>query len=349
MEEGRYYLEDSTAQVPLDLSETLVLTDGFITENCIVLVEGEMVDGTLHVHRMGNPIVESRYDATNTIGLVNSDLFHSISTIAELEKLREQEEQHGPDGMFVIMSDIHLDKPSVLEKLETLLEGFQNMDPLPVFVFMGNFRSTKVADPKMMIGSFEELANIICKFPRLQKEGKFVFVPGPNDVGMADILPRPPLPKYFTGALRSKLSHAHFCTNPCRIRYFSKELVFFRQDTVHKLRRQCILKPRSGEAWVQHTVKTVLDQGHLCPMPLASCPIYWQFDHALRLYPLPDALVMGDCVDQYYENYAECDAINPGPFSSDFSFVVYRPVASVDEEGQTRSDVEFSQIEKDIT
>jgi DNA polymerase epsilon subunit 2 len=348
VEEGRYYLEDSTAQVPLDLSEAMVLTDGIITENCIVLVEGEMVDGILHVHRMGNPIVETRNEARDTIGLQNSDLFHSISTIAELDKLREQEEEHGPDGMFVVTSDVHLDKPIVMEKLETLLDGFKDMDPLPVFVFMGNFCSVPMASPKMMIGYFEELANVIVKFPRIAREGKFVFVPGPNDPGVADILPRPPLPKYVTSALRSKLSHAHFATNPCRMRYFSKELVFSRQDIVHKLRRQCILKPRSGGAWEQHTVKTILDQGHLCPLPLVSCPIYWQFDHALRLYPLPDALVMGDRDDQYYENYAECDVINPGPFSNDFSFVVYRPVASVDEDGQTKSDVEFSQIGKDV-
>jgi DNA polymerase epsilon subunit 2 len=60
VEEGRYYLEDNTAQVPLDVSEAQILTDGFLTEHCIVLVEGEMVDGVLHVHRMGNPIVETR-------------------------------------------------------------------------------------------------------------------------------------------------------------------------------------------------------------------------------------------------------------------------------------------------
>ena len=348
MEEGRYYLEDSTAQVPLDLSETQVLTDGFITENCIVLVEGEMVDGTLHVLRMGNPIVETRHDSRDTIGLANSDLFQSMSTMAELDKLGEQEEEHGPDGMFVVMSDVHLDKPSVLEKLETLFEGFQEMDPLPIFVLMGNFCSVPIArdGPKAVMANFDDLANVIAKFPRIASQGKFIFVPGPNDPGMADILPRPPLPKHFTGGLRSKLSHVHFATNPCRLRYFSKEIVLTRQDVVHKLRRHCILKPRSSE-WVQHTVKTILDQGHLSPLPLHASPIYWQFDNALRLYPLPDAVILGDVVDQYYENYADCDAINPGPFANDFDFVVYRPVASVDEDGQTKSDVEFSQIMKE--
>lgn len=351
MEEGRYYLEDHTAQVPMDLSQASVLTDGFILENCIVLVEGELIDGILHVHRLGNPIVENRPDSIDAIGLQNSDVFQSISTISQVEKLREQELQHGPEGMFVILSDLHLDKSEVLEKLEILFNGYKDMDPLPVFVFMGDFCSVPMSaardGTKMVIGYYEELANLIAKFPRLASDARFLFVPGPNDPGMGDVLPRPPIPKHFTASLRSKVSHAVFASNPCRIRFFTKELVFFRQDLIHKLRRNCILKPNaaSGEEFVQHAVKTILDQGHLCPVPLSACPIYWQYDHALRLYPLPDAIILGDRDDQFFETYAECDAINPGPFSNTFNFVVYRPTAEVDDKGgEIRSDVEFSQI-----
>ncbi len=53
MEEGKYYLEDPTGQVPLNFSQASLLTDGFVTENCIVLVEGETIDGVLLVHNMG--------------------------------------------------------------------------------------------------------------------------------------------------------------------------------------------------------------------------------------------------------------------------------------------------------
>jgi len=359
VEEGRYYLEDHTAQVPMDLSHASVLTDGFITENCIVLVEGEMVDGVLQVHRMGNPIIESRLDAMDNIGLLNSDIFGSMSSLSELEKLREQEFQHGPEGMFVILSDVHLDRPVVMEKLERLFEGFQDMSPLPIFVFMGNFTSKPLSaardGTKSVIAYYEELANLICKFPTIANEGRFVFVPGPNDPGLGNVLPRPPIPNYFTGALRSKLKHAIFASNPCRIRFFTKELVFCRQDIIGKLRQECLtpsfaeetaggIGHSNNDRLVQHTVKTILDQSHLCPLSLSSSPIYWQYDHALRLYPLPDAVIMGDRMEQYYQNYAECDAINPGPFSSDFNFVVYRPVAEVERDVQTRSDVEFSQI-----
>ena len=204
-----------------------------------------------------------------------------------------------------------------------------------------------------MISYYEELANLICKYSAIATDGRFIFVPGPNDPGMSVMMPRPPIPNYFTGALRNKVPHAVFTTNPCRIRYFSKELVFCRQDIVSKLRRNCLLAPREdnmnersgNQRMIQHAVKSMLDQGHLCPLPMPFNPIYWQYDHSLRLYPLPDAVVVGDRVEQYYETYADCDAMNPGSFPSDFNFVVYRPLCIDESDGTMKSDLEFSQIE----
>ena len=57
VEEGKYYLEDHTAQVPLNFSQASLLTDGFVSENSIVLVEGEAIDGVLHVHNMGKKLL----------------------------------------------------------------------------------------------------------------------------------------------------------------------------------------------------------------------------------------------------------------------------------------------------
>lgn len=34
-------------------------------------------------------------------------------------------------------------------------------------------------------------------------------------------------------------------------------------------------------------VQTILDQAHLAPLPLTVRPILWDFDHSLRLYPMP--------------------------------------------------------------
>jgi hypothetical protein len=72
-------------------------------------------------------------------------------------------------------------------------------------------------------------------------------------------------------------------------------------------------------------VKTVFDQAHLSPLPLISSPIYWAYDHALRLFPLPDVCVLADRTDQYEWEYEGCLAVNPGPFAADLAFVVYQP------------------------
>ncbi|KAL9179655.1 hypothetical protein ACHAXT_008945 [Thalassiosira profunda] len=328
VEEGKYYLEDHTAQVPLNFSQASLLTDGFVTENSIVLVEGEAVDGVLHVHNMGSPIVENRADAVGSIGLQNTDIFDSIGSLSELEKLQEQEIEHGEDGTFVILSDVHLDSPSVLEKIERMLEGYGDFEPLPIFVFMGNF-SSRPLDARAAMGCFDDLANVIGKFPSVARDGRFVFVPGPNDPWHQRSAAPRTHPERLHGQFEVEATPAGCGTS-------RRRSSFFRDDLVGKMRRHCLLEPREdndddgddemlGEVSGQrrlsrHAIKTVLDQGHLSPLPLSASPVYWKHDHSLRLYPFPDALVVGDRVDQYYENYEGCDAVNPSPFSNGFNF-----------------------------
>ena len=73
------------------------------------------------------------------------------------------------------------------------------------------------------------------------------------------------------------------------------------------------------------TAATVLAQGHVLPLPLAAQPVYWEWDHALRLSPAPDALIIGE--DQGYWAHDPDGALvfNPGSFGADEAFAVYRP------------------------
>jgi hypothetical protein len=43
-----------------------------------------------------------------------------------------------------------------------------------------------------------------------------------------------------------------------------------------------------------HLALTLLQQSHLCPLPLAAQPVHWAYDQALRVYPLPHALALVD-------------------------------------------------------
>jgi hypothetical protein len=77
---------------------------------------------------------------------------------------------------------------------------------------------------------------------------------------------------------------------------------------------------------------------------MASLPIYWNYDHLLRLYPPPDGIILGDkTAEAYYETYGDCDVMNPGAFHTDGSFQVFRPVDM--SSGTRKSDCEFSRVE----
>lgn len=335
--EGVYSLEDIHSSVTLNLnSPSLMLSSGLFTEGCLVLCEGSMKDdGTFHVETLISPPAETKLKTIMTfpqLDYLESDLTHA-KRIPEL-RLKQQllESSEHANDMIVMLSDVHLDKPQVLEKLSTMLEGLASSIP-PAFVFCGNFTSRPFSNaPGEMArlkGCFDALADLLSKFPVLTRESHFIFIPGPGDLSnsMASILPTPSLPEVFTRKLKEKLLHCTFGTNPCRISWITKELVFFREDLLHKMRRNCIRPPSEAETTdiSQHLVKTVIDQAHLSPLIMEKRPIFWNFDHALRLYPLPDVLIMADCVDQYEWPYEGVKAINPGTFAHDYSFVVYFP------------------------
>merc|ERR1712150_303437 len=130
-----------------------------------------------------------------------------------------------------------------------------------------------------------------------------------------------------TQKLAQKLK-AHFPSNPCRIQYYTQEILIHREDLQSKLRRNTVLplEMKDSEELSHHLVKTILDQAHLSPLPLVCQPVYWPYDYSLRLYPPPNCIVLGDSRTWYkytYEN--DCMVVNPGEFNVDFSFLVYTP------------------------
>ncbi|KAI1824304.1 DNA polymerase epsilon subunit B [Xylaria intraflava] len=61
-------------------------------------------------------------------------------------------------------------------------------------------------------------------------------------------------------------------------------------------------------------VKTILDQGYLCPFRHAIRPVHWDYAGALHLYPLPTALVLVDpTAPPFAVTYEGCHVMNPGP------------------------------------
>lgn len=219
-----------------------------------------------------------------------------------------------------------------MANLATVLDGYENVDVIPsLFVFMGNFCSQPCnlsfnSFPDLRV-HFGELGHMIASHQRLLEHSKFLFVPGPDDVGPSTALPRCPLPKYITEELQKHLPMAIFSSNPCRIKFYTQEIIFFRHDLLYRMRRSCVVPPSTEETSdpFEHLVATIIHQSHLCPLPLSMQPIIWNYDHALHLYPTPHTIVLGDRSEQKAFRYTGTTCFNPGSFSSDRTFIVYRP------------------------
>ena len=87
------------------------------------------------------------------------------------------------------------------------------MSPAPTFVLMGNFLSQSYgpAQAAVLRDSLGLLSDIIAEFEDLAKNGQFIFVPGPKDVGggVGNILPRRPLPRSCTARLQARVPNVH--------------------------------------------------------------------------------------------------------------------------------------------
>jgi DNA polymerase epsilon subunit 2 len=375
MEEGQYYLEDPTGQIAvsfLHMQDAATTTEGFfVTEYCILMVEGTVQDDILYVQRLGHPLLETRETSMRAIQQQVSHPSFQLSS----SKPRRGGPTTRNDSSFVILSDVHLDRPRVLQQLEGLLASYENdyctrPSLLPLFVFMGNFTSQlQNGGISSSSSSFlsvtealeQELLPLLGKFPTLAQHAHVCLVPGPQDTSARTL----PLPAVRLSRRPSPIRHLHLATNPCRITWAGHEMVVFRYDLLQVLQQRHI-RMRTTTAWQPQSmavdgdcddndddtkrneddmaeknrlrqphcrlVKTILDQGHL--MPVAGVPIYWNHDQALRLYPLPDVLVLGgdssssqQHQQQFHEVYGGCHVIHPGSMATRSSYAVYEPHA----------------------
>ncbi|KAM0068481.1 putative DNA-directed DNA polymerase [Helianthus debilis subsp. tardiflorus] len=329
-EDGHYYLEDLTAAVEINLSNAK-RTTGYFCENTIVLAQGEMrLDGIFQVQTFGFPPLEDREKSTTLFSGLN---YFGGDTLSKEDTLKLAEmESSAVNEMFVILSDIWLDHDETMAKLETVLDGYEDVEVVPsLFVLMGNFCSRRFDlaynSLSTLRSNFAKLGKMIGNHQRLKEHSRFLFIPGPDDAGPSKVLPRCALPKYLTEEIRKHIPNAIFASNPCRIKFYTQEIVFFRHDLLNKMRNSCLIPHSTEETsdFFELLVATITHQSHLCPLPLSVQPIIWNYDHCLHLYPSPHTIVLGDSSEQKAFKYTGTTCFNPGSFSNDYTFVVYRP------------------------
>lgn len=324
LKEGKFYLEDPSGIVQVDLSQT-TYHDGLFTECCFVLAEGWYQDGIFFVQAMGLPPRETSEISRLYFGSENTFGGPAKVSLRNNERLKNLEVKK-QDAMFVFISDVWLDNPKVMEKLDIIFMGYSDSPPT-AFVLMGNFQSTHKGFKhwSSLKDGFKTLGEAIAKRPAIAQRSKFIIVPGPTDSQSANILPRPPLPDSIFTSFCANVKDVVLATNPCRIQYCTQEIVLVREDLVTKLCRNSVHFPDMKEIG-SHFAKTLICQAHLAPLGLNVCPVYWEFDSALRLYPCPDIIVCADQQKAFSVKYNDCQVLNPGPFcKGNFSFKAYYP------------------------
>uniref|UniRef100_A0A670XTU3 DNA polymerase II subunit 2 n=1 Tax=Pseudonaja textilis TaxID=8673 RepID=A0A670XTU3_PSETE len=290
LKEGKFFLEDPTGVVLLDLSKEL----------CLLYSTGWYEDEVFHVTAFGFPPIEPSAITRAYYGNINFFGGPSSTSVKSSAKLKQMEEEN-EDAMFVFLSDVWLDQAEVLENLRIMFSGYSAIPPT-CFFFCGNFSSTPYG--KNQIQSLK----------------------GTWNLSPSCFFNKPPLTENITEEFRQQVPFSVFTTNPCRVQYCTQEIIIFREDLVNKMCRNCVRFPNSSLDIPNHFVKTILSQGHLTPLPLNVSPVYWAYDYTLRTYPLPDLIVFADKYDPFTVTNTDCLCINPGSFPrSGFSFKVFYP------------------------
>ena len=105
-----------------------------------------------------------------------------------------------------------------------------------------------------------------------------------------------------------------------------------------KMCRNSIYYPETGDVSA-HFAKTITCQAHLTPLPLHMCPVYWDYDRSLSLYPLPDLVITADKFEPFTAESSGCKVVNPGTFAKhDFTFKTYIPGTKSVEDSQVPTD-----------
>ncbi|KAI0470600.1 DNA polymerase epsilon subunit B [Xylariaceae sp. FL0804] len=190
-------------------------------------------------------------------------------------------------GRMVIIGELNLDQPRVLQALRKILTTYamepEGCSPM-AFVLAGNFTTHAVMAGGGASGGsvdykecFDALASVLVDFPTLLQTSTFVFLPGDNDgwassfgAGAAVPLPRKGVPDMFTSRVRRAFASANaelgaqqqpgaaaaggeavWTSNPARLSAFgpAHEIVLFRDDMSARMRRTSVrLKASSRPA-----------------------------------------------------------------------------------------------------
>ena len=349
MSEGTFSLEDPEEFITLDFSSLKESPTDFVMEGGLFLVKGICLGNRFAVQSISSVPCEKRKETMSM--LTHPDITEATNFAEPFHELKQMELQ-AKNARFVIISEVWLDQPQILERLKTLFDGFNAQGSLPeLFILIGPFSSNPPKDGPRAWSHYQDLFDGFAEFiERIKnvRQCRFVFVPAGNDPGFVDsILPRPAIPEPIFDAWKRAKFDFVATSNPCRIVYFSQEIVIFKNEITQQMRTkylnsQLIEKKKEIEDDLdfeltqsqkepkltdyQKSLKSCLDQSTLSPFSLSNQTVLWDSDHILSLYPIPDVLIVAERQNGYEFAYEECKCANPGSFPSvEGSFLLYSP------------------------
>lgn len=302
-----FELEDMTGSIPLQLlSGARLDTRGLYTDGCIVLVEGYYQQGIFNVNKIKLPPIESKATSNPYIPPLAAGFSSNHAGAA------------APLSIYT-MANTTVHEPVIMRELKNLVDRLvaNGSSEQVLLVLMGNF-----TDGSMSLSvALEELRRTLKPLP---SNHSVIIMPGPNDTtSMCWPIPAINPPSSFVQELKANVQ---FVSNPCRLHYGNhQDVLLYRNDMIQQHLQNEILSARSAS---RETIKgrilhSVLSQGHLLP----NAPIYWNYDSALSLYPLPDLMIAGlepgeACVRSFFEE--ECQVVAPGS-QGNWAKVTLRP------------------------
>ncbi|KAL3943917.1 MAG: hypothetical protein SGBAC_001994 [Bacillariaceae sp.] len=299
-------LEDMTGTIVLKgLDQANIQKSGFYSEGTIVMVNGHYDSGYFMVERLGFPMLEPKAET------------------APFLPPRKRFAGRNSDQSLAIysMSNIELDDPEKRQTFEELIDQLKDEPREALLVLFGNFSTEALP----LSGALDELAGMLEEMP---PNISVVVLPGPRDTPSQCW----PLPAMKSHSM-SRLPRVQLASNPCKVRYADKEVVLVRKDLIRDhLHSQVLDISGSKNSLASRVVNTTLSQGHIMP----QTPIYWNYDHAMHLYPLPELIVMAldDGEDPVDCSRSNCHVVSPGQ---------HWAKVSLSRKGETR--VHFSQDE----
>lgn len=243
LKDGKIHLEDPTGFVELNMKDAKMHT-GVFCEGCYVLAQGKYKEQVLHVTSLGFPPAESAESSRAYFGTINSWGGKPKTLLKYSEKLAKAELQEA-DATLIFLSDCWLDDPKVMAKLRVLFEGYDNNPPVAI-ILMGPFLKESSKNYPVLRTHFQELADMVSKCSYIKEHTELVIIPDVDDFGMANILPRPPIPESIAGVLKKRLPRVTLATNPCRLQYCTQQIVVMRMNLVTKMCRNSLKFPESG-------------------------------------------------------------------------------------------------------